>query len=86
MGGIIGWTFDNYGTVDGSPNGTPMYTVTAQVGDSLTALKAASSPLAYSPALDAPIASDIGDGRYLRVSYGGGSYFCIWKPRFSKAP
>lgn len=67
-GGTIGWTFAEYGTVDGTPDGTPMYTMTAQVGNSLSALKAANNPLPYKPVLDAPIPFDtLGTGRYLRV-------------------
>lgn len=47
-----------------------MYAVTAQVDDILGNLMAASNPLLYIPELDAPATSDLGTGRYLRVSPG----------------
>ena len=53
--GSIGWTFDSYGTTDGTPAGTPMYAVHAQGGNDYTALMALST-LSYHPtATDATI-------------------------------
>lgn len=66
-GGAIGWSFHELGTTNGLSDGTPMYTLTAEVSDDLAALQGLAT-LSYTPALDAVIAADgLGSGRYLRV-------------------
>ena len=64
--GQIGYTIDALGT----------YTVTALTGDNYTTISTASTPLSYTPVVDAPTSSPIGVGRYLRVIH---SLFCNYK-------